>query len=173
MSPQITRRPAEHAVAVLNDVYRYRLTRTWDQALPRALWVMLNPSTADALVDDPTIRRVRSFTIAAGCGGFEVVNLFALRATNPWALFAAQDPVGPDNTMHIHAAVAQTNGPIIVAWGAHPAARGALQGGLSVAETTIEMLPQERLRCLGRNVHGSPRHPLYVSATQSLVPFIP
>ncbi len=106
------------AVVSPHGAYRYRLSRIWDDAAPLALWVMLNPSTADAEVDDPTIRRVRAFTKAAGCGGFEVVNLFALRATDPKEMLASQMPFGPDNDEHIRGAIRETSGPIVCAWGA-------------------------------------------------------
>lgn len=85
--------------------YRYRLTRTWDQCLvcnrPPAVFVMLNPSTADASLDDPTIRRCVGFAKAWGCPGLTVVNLYALRSADPKALWSHPDPVGPDNNRWI------------------------------------------------------------------------
>src|SRR5262245_19133112 len=82
-------------------LYRYWLTRTWDNSLRRVCWVMLNPSTADAEQDDPTIRRCVGFARSWGAGGIIVVNLFAFRASDPKALLRAADPVGPDNDGHI------------------------------------------------------------------------
>lgn len=75
-------------------LYRYTLTRTWDATKPRACWIGLNPSTADASEDDPTIRRMCGFADAWKCGGIIVVNLFALRATDPKELRRVKDPVG-------------------------------------------------------------------------------
>ena len=77
--------------------YRYRLSRVWDTARPRAVWVMLNPSTATEAEIDPTVRRILTFSRDWGCGSAEVVNLFALRATNSDDLYIHDDPVGPAN----------------------------------------------------------------------------
>lgn len=101
-----------------DGVYRYTLEREVGPEPRRALWVMLNPSTADAAADDPTIRRVMDFTARLKCGIAAVVNLFAFRATDPLALKEAADPIGPDNTTHI-ATEAQRAHMIIAAWGSH------------------------------------------------------
>src|SRR5690554_6900188 len=84
--------------------YRYTLTRSdygdapWlSMHEPRLLWIMLNPSTADETADDPTIRRVKAFTRRLGYSGLTVVNLYAMRSTDPRGLWAAADPIGPDN----------------------------------------------------------------------------
>jgi len=81
--------------------YRLRLHRTWDPAVLPATFVMLNPSTADAEQDDPPIRRCIGFARRWGFGGVRIVNLFALRATNPRALYTADragvDSIGPEN----------------------------------------------------------------------------
>lgn len=152
--------------ALLSDcgAYRYLLTREIDPLLPgpRCLWVMLNPSTADAKQDDPTIRRCIGFARAWGCTAMTVVNLFALRATDPVELFAHRDPVGPENASHVVAQLGLHRGGIIVAaWGACPAAREALPLQQEVARAGA--------RCLGTTKDGSPRHPLYVRAGQSLL----
>lgn len=96
--------------------YRYNLTREWDDSLPRLLFVMLNPSTADDEVDDPTIRRCISRAKGNSFGSVEVVNLFAYRATNPDELKRTEDPVGPENDKHIIEAVNRAH-TIIIAWG--------------------------------------------------------
>src|ERR1700733_5671680 len=91
------------STAVISDCtkYRYRLGRIWDHTSPTLAWVMLNPSIADASVDDPTIKRCISLANARGFGSIEVVNLFAWRATNPNDLHDIPDPVGIENDMHI------------------------------------------------------------------------
>src|SRR4028119_2392792 len=95
----------EHRGAIFDPTrtYRYALWRTWDAARPPVAFVLLNPSTADARRDDPTIRRCANFARTWGFGGLEVVNLFAFRATHPTDLKCAADPVGPQNDVHLHA----------------------------------------------------------------------
>lgn len=160
--------PVVRKAAVLSacGLYRYRLERTWDDALAPALFVMLNPSTADATVDDPTVRRCIGFARSWGCGGVVVVNLFAFRATDPAALLSAADPVGPDNFRHVIDAI-EVDKPakVVCAWGAH---RLPPMGNEMVAR--IRMTGRE-LHCLGMTMAGCPRHPLYVPASADLVPF--
>lgn len=133
--------------------YRYTLERHWGDASP-AVFVMLNPSTADAFADDPTIRRCTSFAKREGCGGLIVVNLFALRATDPKQLYTHPDPVGPLNDGIVYEARLQGS-PVIAAWGVH----GALNGR---AEVVVGLLEFSDLMCLGTTKDGRPRHPLYV-----------
>ena len=142
--------------------YRYRLWREWDRSRAVVAFVMLNPSTADASRDDPTIRRCIGFARAWGFGGVEVANLFALRATDPRDLRGVPDPVGPRNARSLKAALAHAS-LVVVAWGADPFARHVrLPRALS---------SHRRLRCLGRTGAGAPRHPLYLRAGARLVPF--
>ncbi len=151
--------------------YRYLLTRRWAEG-PALRWVMLNPSTADAAVDDPTIRRVVRFSRDAGYSAAVVANLYALRATDPGELDQHPDPLGPDNLGTLAQLVRAARvdapradaAPIVVAWGANaPRAR---------AERVLEHeLAGADLRCLGVTKAGQPRHPLYVRADQPLVPY--
>ena len=141
--------------------YRYQLYRVWDAALPQVFFIMLNPSTADAETDDPTIRRCTGFARSWGYGGIEIGNLFALRATDPKDLASAQDPVGPANDMHLAAmakrAVAAT-GRAICAWGN--------QGGMGQRDAEVLRLLQAHHAepyCLRINrATGMPAHPLYL-----------
>jgi hypothetical protein len=150
-------------------LYRYWLGRRWGEG-PRMVFVMLNPSTADGRQDDPTIRRCIGFAKREGCGGVEVVNLYALRATKPIHLLDTPDPEGPDNPL----AWAQTLypderdgdeplGPVVAAWGAfdHP----DLPESVALRGCSAPMV------CLGRTKEGRPRHPLYVRADQELEPW--
>lgn len=123
---------------------------------PAALWVMLNPSTADAETDDPTIRRVRSFSHAWGWDRQLVVNLFSFRATDPKDLKAAGYPTGdPVNALILDACVREA-GLVVAAWGANaPAERVAWY-----RETVLPLAPHY---CLGTTKAGAPRHPLYVA----------
>lgn len=122
---------------------------------------MLNPSTAEAEIDDPTIRRCMAFAQAWGYSALSVRNLFALRATNPREILKAEDPVGPQGDTEL--AVATTASRVVVAWGAKvPFDRD---------RKAMAMLQGVPLWCLGTTKHGHPRHPLYVAGSQPLVPF--
>lgn len=166
MSDLFDTEPRSSSGAVISACgkYRYRLGRTWDAALRPACFVMLNPSTADATEDDPTIRRCIGFAKSWGCGGIVVVNLFAYRATDPKQLLKAADPVGPDNDEHIRAAVVECH-PVVAAWGVH----GVLRQRDGRVKWLLErwgVLP----KCLGKTKDGRhPRHPLYVRADTALV----
>lgn len=158
--------------AVLSDcgVYRYRLERPLDPAgRGPIVFVMLNPSTADAELDDPTIRRCRGFANREAATRLVVVNLFAYRATKPADLELAADPVGPLNDAHLLAALDETRagGRVVAAWGAQPRARAhGLAFRAMAADLGVE------LYALGLTADGSPRHPLYVRGNAKPVPFL-
>jgi hypothetical protein len=137
-------------------VYRYLLWRAWAPGR-RALFIMLNPSTATATEDDPTIRRCIGFARAWGFDGLEVANLFALRSTDPTALYAHADPVGPLNDTTI-ADAAKRAGRVVCAWGAHGKlmARGA---AVLCALWDAGIVPMVLGLTAGL---AQPRHPLYM-----------
>jgi hypothetical protein len=117
---------------------------------------MLNPSVADADVDDPTIRRCMGFAASWQCTELTVVNLFALRATDPNALKSHPDPVGPENNRHVMEQLSlHQMGLVIVAWGAHAFHHGK-QNAIK------EALYHNGARHLGLTKSGDPRHPLYI-----------
>ena len=144
--------------AVISDCgqYRYLLRRTWDHDKMRALFVMLNPSTADANIDDPTIRSCARLCRTWGYGSFEVVNLFGWRATDPEELAKAGDPVGPKNDRIAEGAINRCDIPIC-AWGAHAKAEER-------ASTMMALIRASRPAafCLGKTKNGAPKHPLYI-----------
>jgi hypothetical protein len=142
--------------------YRYLLERRWADG-PALAWVMLNPSTADAEVDDPTIRRVVRFTSAAGYSAVVVANLYALRATDGRQLTGHPDPVGPGNARVLDH-LARRGGLIVAAWGA-AASRDR------VAAVLTGPLAGAHLRCLGTTSDRQPRHPLYLPSAQPLQPY--
>lgn len=145
--------------------YRYRLMRKWGPG-PTCLFIMLNPSTADANMDDPTIRRCISFSRREGCGSLEVLNLFALRATSPRVLAVHPQPHGPHEAAVARTTIEMIDGPVVCAWGADPMARGAFQYMLDLIRASGRV-PM----CLGLTKSGAPRHPLYLPADAALVPF--
>lgn len=138
-----------------NDRYRYLLRVSWGEAhAPALAWVMLNPSTATAQRLDPTMRRVIDFTAREGYTALDVVNLYALRSTDPAALWTSRDPVGPENDETIRMVAAQAD-RIVLAWGAH--------GRRARAERVLSLLPVGKpWLCLGRTRGSQPRHPLQV-----------
>ncbi|KUN38306.1 hypothetical protein AQJ27_45175 [Streptomyces olivochromogenes] len=146
--------------------YRYLLTRIWDSTIAPAVFVMLNPSTADAMDDDPTIRRCTSFARREGAGGLVVVNLFALCSTDPRALRHHPDPVGPVNDAFIRRATASAS-TVVVAWGAAGVEHNGR--GARIAETLRARGVQ--LQCLGQTSTGQPRHPLYLPGVAVLEPY--
>jgi hypothetical protein len=129
--------------------YRYHLHRSWGSG-PRVGFAMLNPSKADSDIDDPTIVRCMGFARRWGYDGIEVVNRFALRATDPDQLmdYSSVDAFGPDNDKWL-----KTMGAlplVIAAWGSHRAVRHA------------PLLPDIEWHCLAINTDGQPKHPLYI-----------
>lgn len=126
---------------------------------------MLNPSTANASLDDPTIRRCRRFAKDWNCAGLIVANLYALRATNPSDLWLHSDPVGPDNDMHLSSLIREHE-TIVCAWGANAKAD-------RVSEVRKMFHRMSRPMCLGVTKDGAPRHPLYIRADQPLIDWNP
>lgn len=151
------------AILSPDRLYRYALWRAWNQDRPRVNFVMLNPSTADEAVDDPTIRRCIGFAKAWGYGSLGVTNLFAFRATDPAALRTVPDPVGPDND-RVLASAADLSEIVVFAWGEC----GRLAGR---AAYVAHALRGHRLHYLRRNKSGSPAHPLYLPANLTPIPW--
>lgn len=136
--------------------YRYALGRAWGGGEGRVAWIMLNPSAADEVRDDPTIRRCVGFARSWGFRSLEVVNLFAWRTADPAELRRAAAPVGPANDAAIREAVRRAS-MVVAAWGVHG-------GLLQRSSRVLDLLAEEgtRVCCLGLTRAGSPRHPLYV-----------
>ena len=142
-----------------NRVYRYALWRAWDKSLPKLLFIGLNPSTADEINDDPTMRRCIRFSKDLGYGGFIMGNIFAYRSTDPKKLKDIKDPIGPKNN-HWLKKLDREAGMTIAAWGTHGK---YLNRGLEVKSLIKE------LYCLRITKDGFPAHPLYLPS--SLKPF--
>jgi hypothetical protein len=135
--------------------WRYRLWRTWGRR-PSLAFVMLNPSVADEVENDPTVERCQRRAVAGGYGGVTVVNLFALRSTDPKALYRHADPVGPGNDAEI-LDVARQAGRVVCAWGAHGKLRGR---GARVLALLREAGVEPHALRIGKD--GQPGHPLYL-----------
>ncbi|MBF9032895.1 DUF1643 domain-containing protein [Rhodobacterales bacterium HKCCE2091] len=146
------------SVAVYSDCerYRYTLTRVWDPAGERALFIMLNPSTATEVQNDPTVERCERRARALGFGAFRVLNIFAWRDTDPKAMRAAPDPVGPGNDAAILDSLAWAD-RVICAWGSH----GEHMDRGREVEALLRGAGAELFH-LGLTKAGHPRHPLYI-----------
>ena len=143
------------------DQYRYALWRTWTMDLPKLMIVGLNPSTADAQNDDPTIRRCIQFAKDLGFGGVIITNLFAFKSTQPKGLYQSAHPVGPLNNFFL-AEFKKISSTVLVAWGNHGTFKERNQEVLKLFENPY---------CLKINKSGHPAHPLYLKKTETLKPF--
>jgi hypothetical protein len=136
--------------------YRYSLWRSWQGLLGTgkgyAMFIGLNPSTADETQDDPTIRRCMAFAQGWGYDGLCMTNLFAFRATDPAVMLAEASPVGKENDQHL-IELAKHAGIVVAAWGAH----GGHQGRASAIQALVPGLHYLRL-----TKAGHPGHPLYL-----------
>lgn len=155
--------------------YRYHLWRCWaapGEDLRPMGFVMLNPSTADASIDDPTIRRCTAFARREGCNALNVANLFAWRSTAPAELRDVDDPVGPENhrwlesLLDVHSVIGT---PLVAAW-------GVSGPKVLTARESLRFVDRARARgvalsCFGATAIGWPRHPLYVRGAAPLVEF--
>lgn len=144
------------AVFSKDMVFRYKLSRMWKAGgFGRIVFIMLNPSTADAMIEDPTIRRCMVFARKWGYRVLDVANAFALRSTDPLRLQDVSDPIGPLNDQYLRE-MTETAERVVVAWGTH----GKLQDrGNTVAK---RVLHDRILHCLAVTKHGFPKHPLYM-----------
>jgi hypothetical protein len=147
-------------------MYRYLLTRDISiiGEAGKTVFVMLNPSTADAVENDPTIRRCIGFAETWGFGNLIVANLYALRSTQPAALWQHADPVGPENDATL-ADLARRHRDIVCAWGAN-----AKPERVRAFVDVIKAAGGE-LWCLGTTKAGAPRHPLYLRRDAKLQPW--
>ena len=154
------------SVAIYSDCekYRYSLTRSWNDAGRKATFVMLNPSTATEVQNDPTVERCERRARALGFGAFQVTNIFAYRATDPRDMRAQSDPIGDGNDAAILTA-ANWADAIICAWGTH----GAHMGRGAQIEAILRSQLNKPLHHLGLSKAGHPKHPLYISYAQQLI----
>ena len=141
--------------------YRYSLSRVWDSSKPIVLFLMLNPSTADATKNDATITRCIAFAKSWGYGGLCVGNLFAYRATNPKELLAVENPIGEENQKHLNEMYLKSEA-VVCAW-----------GNSSIVEKLGKRLGDDykplsgilgSIYYLELSKSGCPKHPLYLKS---------
>lgn len=136
--------------------YRYELWRTWDDSAPCAVFIGLNPSTADETQDDPTIRRCMRFARDWGFGRLCMLNLFAIRETDPKKMMLAEDPVGKLNDATLNRMTVGAR-MVVAAWGVH--------GEHMNRGNAVRRMLTGRLHHLGLTKAGHPKHPLYLKAS--------
>jgi hypothetical protein len=154
-------------------LYRYCLTREWDADRPVVNFIGLNPSTADALVDDPTIRRCVGFAKSWGFGKLVMTNLFALRRTDPAELcFAAVDPIGPQTNGWLETCAAEAS-LVVAAWGAVDGLfRNNDRFAQRRAAAVCNLILTSSIHALGFTKAGFPRHPLYMRGDAKPLPWV-
>jgi hypothetical protein len=158
--------------------YRYTLLHRWDELFERrrAIFICLNPSTADENQLDPTLTRIRSFSQRLGANEFLMLNIFAYRATDPQDMMAVEDPVGSENDAQIAQAIkdayALNHGQldIVCGWGNHGLHMNRQASCLDLL-TEFRQLPNLHIRCLGTNANQTPKHPLYIAADKAFEVF--
>jgi len=141
--------------------HRYSLWRIWDSNKAMVVFVLLNPSTADASQDDPTLRRCIGFAQSWGFGGLYVVNLFAFRATDPFEMKSAPNPVGPMCDKYIMGCVGRSE-MVVCGWGCHGSHLGRDREVLDMLKSPYH---------LGLTKNGHPKHPLYLKRESTPTPF--
>ena len=143
-------------------LHRYALWRVWDNSLPVAMFIGLNPSTADEIKNDNTVTKCINYARTWGYGGMIMSNIFAYRATNPEDMKAVPDPVGPDNDKWL-LKLAKEAKLIVAAWGN----RGE---HMDRGKAVRELFKNKSMHCLAMNNTGHPKHPLYCKNSLSPLP---
>lgn len=157
------------AVISEDGKYRYLLTRDWSTSLipdtkRDIMFIGLNPSTADATIDDPTIRRLISFSKGFGYRRMMMLNLFAFRATHPEDMFEEVEPIGAEADLHIKASSIMSD-KVVFCWGNLP------EFCRERMEAVIQLIPEEKRFCFGYTTTGFPKHPLYLPKTSKLIKY--
>lgn len=150
--------------AQIDGYYRYSLWRTWDRSRGSCLFVMLNPSKADAHHNDPTIEKCIGYAKNWGYGQLLVGNLFAFRATDKYVMMRQVDPVGPQNDGALRELASRAD-LTVVAWGTDG-------GHLGRDQEVLRLLrPLTAIQCLSFNRNGTPTHPLMLARDLPYQPF--
>ena len=154
--------PPQSAVISTDDKYRYFLSRSWIGGEGTVAFIGLNPSTADANIDDPTIRRCIAFAKTWGYSSLWMLNLFAYRSTKPEVLRNTVDPIGPENDRWLQDAISKAD-VVVAAWGNHDQLNGRADQFIKKHDKPIKALKITN--------SGAPGHPLYISSSTKLISF--
>lgn len=145
----------------LSGIYRYSLTRCWDEKRGKVVFVLLNPSVADKFIDDNTVKKCIGFAKLWGYGSLEIVNLFAFRAMNPQDLKSANEPIGAENNRYILDAVKSAQ-LVVVGWGNNCSMWGKHHQNSQRSHQVLALLRDHNPHFLAMTKKGHPKHPLYV-----------
>jgi hypothetical protein len=149
--------------------YRWLLVRCWAIG-PTVIFILLNPSIADEMVDDPTTAGLMARAKLWGFGSYILLNAFALRSTDPAGLLRHPDPIGRENDQRILRALhGHPTAPVVCAWGTWGSHRKLGDRGPALAAMLREHRP---LMCLGVTKNAQPVHPLYQPLSAPLVPYL-
>lgn len=143
--------------------YRFALSRAWEPNMRVIGFILLNPSTADDKIDDPTVKKLIQFAKHNKYGGFLLANIFSLRSTDPKLLRTHHDPIGPSNDYWI-AQLTRWSEIVVCGWGNH--------GSLNNRGKEVKLIiPKAKRFAFGFNNGGQPTHPLYLSPTKRFLPW--
>ncbi len=148
----------------VSGMHRYWLLRKWDETLPTVVFCMLNPSTADDKKDDPTVSKCITLSTNNGYGTVVIVNLYAIRSSNPAAIQAAGDAVGQDNDIVITSMCDHRD--VVCAWGSRASDPARIRHVRDIIKTCAS-----KTLMIGRNQDNSPSHPLYAQSSAQFIPF--
>jgi len=153
----------KNAIFDTTKKYRYLLMRQWSENNAQITWIMLNPSTADENIDDPTIRRCIGFSKLYNAGKMEIVNLFSYRSTTPQTLYTINDPIGKETDQYILNSVKSAD-KVIIAWGNH----GKLNNRSKYVINDLLSPYHNKIYTLKLLKNKEPGHPLYISYSEQL-----
>lgn len=142
--------------------YRYSLSRVWNYDKPIYGFIGVNPSTADAIKDDPTVKKWIGFTERWDGGGFHVCNAFGYRATDVNELKTVEDPIGEDNMVFVENIMDQCD-IIVPCWGNKTKVPKVLWNQFDVIHSLLDQYSHKPIMCFGTNKSGCPKHPAYLS----------
>ncbi len=150
--------------------FRYRLTRDVNKSGKVTIaYFGINPSTADEKKDDPTVRRWRGFTERNNGVKFIIGNVFAFRATDVGELARAEDPVGPENMLHIDGIISEAD-ILVPCWGSRNKLPRELWGHLDMFVDKLNCSGKP-VKCFGKTVSNDPKHPLMLSYDTPFIPY--
>lgn len=153
-------------------LYRFELRIIWDPSVKPKMFIGLNPSTADEVQDDPTVRRCINFAKSWGHGGLVMTNAFAFRSTDPKVMLAHPDPVGSQNTpQYLSRLAAECAGNPIAAWGKHADRIKQPNDEMNRSRGYFLEAELKMLDCLAMNIDRSPKHPLYLKSDLKPIPW--